>query len=506
MATLLHRAKERMGGFLFGDYQSLDERVRMLVYGLLLLLGYRVFFHGILSGLVHTPDELFWPSGIFHALSPVFDRDDYVSFISYTRHAFIFLWICATLGFLGRFPMMATGFFVFAYWGVYKSEAGTNHTYHVPMYALLIMGLVCRPGRYSLDALLSHAFTRYPFRPSPPSRWEGFALKCLVTLTAYVLFSAGISKVWNGGLQWLDGETLYQYMDRHNRPSGPLGERLLHFLLQHKPWIRLLSVWSVTLELSFILLIFLPASRLFLLLNGCAFHIGIYLLLPPKYLPQMTVYLLLVNWDRLLIPKPWSLPGFARLLFRLAKAAPTTCFPTRSLLPAAGFYMLLVSILAATIIIEKEPYPLTHVPMYSNAMTRDRIGGRTLEELRDIAVLKEMSREYLDRENPWYLKYHIPQQLVVEERLDGHWEAKSPQFLQTEVDPALWGHRITVSLMRDLERQPLSDHMEFPHADQVFQAVCRQKMMREGLKGGFRLVWRLEGGSRVLSVCTGVDH
>jgi len=138
------------------DYPPLDGRIRILVYGLLFYFGLNEVFILIPSNALNCPPELYHPDGI---LGSIFGHDHTPQQIGYfldkTKYIFLLVWFMATIGFLGRTPMLLTGIFLFVFWGVFKSSSGTTHTWHLPMYALFIYGFFLRPDRYSLDHYLA---------------------------------------------------------------------------------------------------------------------------------------------------------------------------------------------------------------------------------------------------------------------------------------------------------------------------------------------------------------
>lgn len=205
-------------------------------------------------------------------------------------------WILCAFGFGGRLPQFVTALGFTAVYSMTKCCSGTGHGLHLAMYALITLALFTRPGRYSLDGLIATYWPRYPLRPRPHVDASGFARTVILGLAIYTLFAGGLTKLYVAGFHWLDGETLQIHVEEMNHPKGKIGEWVLGLVLENRWIAAILSTWTILLEVGSIVALFFPRTRNVLIVNAWLFHLGIYLIMLPKYFPQMVVYLLIFHW------------------------------------------------------------------------------------------------------------------------------------------------------------------------------------------------------------------
>jgi hypothetical protein len=161
---------------------------------------------------------------------------------------------------------LGTWFFVshgYSYADVHHREAP---------FALFLMALPFAPSgaRLSLDALLRRRRGILPELTSPLALWPLKFVHVLLTMT---YLSTGISKLLAGGLGWMNGYTLQNYIlsDAIDR-SIPLGL----WVAQHYWLCVLLSIGTVLFELFYFVSLLLPRTAPFWFLGGVFFHIGLY--------------------------------------------------------------------------------------------------------------------------------------------------------------------------------------------------------------------------------------
>ncbi len=141
--------------------------------------------------------------------------------------------------------------------------------------------LACSPAgaALSLDALQKRRYAAayaMRFEPAPPdaaSEYAGWPLRVVQWLLALAYFSAGTSKLHDGGLAWMNGYTLAFYTAKDGLRWGmPLGI----WIAQHPTVAAALSVGAVFLEVTFFLAILVPRLAWPYVLSGVAMHTGIY--------------------------------------------------------------------------------------------------------------------------------------------------------------------------------------------------------------------------------------
>ena len=434
--------------------------------------------------LGHTPDELFMPSGLM-SWWPDQHAVQWASiFVSQTRELLVVLWFFAAIGFGGRWSLLLAGLLFFVHYGLFKAASGTTHTWHLTLFTLLILGIFSRPGNFTVDGLLSRYFHNYPFPVKPGGIWEGFGIKLVMCCTAYVLFAGGIAKLRYGGMDWLSGETLSHFLKEMPMIKGKIGQSLYGVLESHPFMFRMLSVWTVALELSAPFILFFPRFRWPFVLNAWAFHIGIYLLMLPRYFPQMTVYLLFLN-----------LPGFAGE-FQKNKEAPHLQKISRiSTWLAAGLISFLLLVFTWTMVAAREPYPLTHVPMYSNRMTDEYIGDFQKSSLRTLKSYQSAAIQYIQSEQPWFLYVYTGNMFNVEVWNGYEWEQLGKSFYEGNINRHLWYHRLTWAFCSDMQYQYAHEFKPtFLNTTKIFQAVARQRNGLLNQRLQYRLMWTGDDG------------
>lgn len=452
------------------DYNPLDGRLRCLFYLLLLYLGYNSVLPGAVSRLEACPDSFFEADGLMILLIPAgTSAPELAGFLFYAQYIIIFFWICAAIGLFGRISSLTTALGVFFFWGAMKSCAGTGHDWYLPMYSLLFLGLFSKYDKWSADYWLSTNFSWYPFRDFSRHRYGGLARKLILLTAVFILFAGGVAKLSEGGFEWLNGETLYFYLKEFNQPSHAVGPVLLDFLIANKWIITILSVWTVVLELGSTTILFKKNWRLFYVLNLWAFHIGIYLLMFPRYFPSMVCYLLIVNWRHTYrqiyqvygrILKRLPLYGKISVILRENETAisPTR---TKEAIKRVAFPSVLSVIFIATIIFRFESFPLTYVPMYSTILTEEKVGTYSRADFKNPESLHKIAERYAGGEQPWYIKFYYPRNIEIRlwYRVSAGSEIKTrdvtDEYISLVRNWAKWNQVVTKTTLYDMSDNKL---------------------------------------------------
>lgn len=129
----------------------------------------------------------------------------------------------------------------------------------------------------------------------PLIRWPLRLIQWVIVLT---YFSAGISKLVNGGLDWFNGHTLAYYLAQDGikwlDAAGPG-----MWLAQHPSILSLLSVGTVLFELTFVLAVLFPRIAWVYVAGGTALHIGIYMLQRAPFFQFIVLYIVFAEALRL---------------------------------------------------------------------------------------------------------------------------------------------------------------------------------------------------------------
>jgi hypothetical protein len=185
-------------------------------------------------------------------------------------------WVTAMAGWLALVGLRTrTALFVFALGTWFFVSHGYSYAdvhHREAPFALFLMALPFAPSgaRLSLDALLRRRRGILPELTSPLALWPLKFVHVLLTMT---YLSTGISKLLAGGLGWMNGYTLQNYIlsDAIDR-SIPLGL----WVAQHYWLCVLLSIGTVLFELFYFVSLLLPRTAPFWFLGGVFFHIGLY--------------------------------------------------------------------------------------------------------------------------------------------------------------------------------------------------------------------------------------
>ncbi|MGH7519530.1 MAG: DCC1-like thiol-disulfide oxidoreductase family protein, partial [Gemmatimonadales bacterium] len=151
-----------------------------------------------------------------------------------------------------------------------------------------------------------------PVRPEAElSEYARWPLRTTQWLLVLAYLSAGISKLWHGGLQWFNGYTLtYYFIQDGVRFGSGLGLTLA----QYPALASLLAVGTVLFELTFALAVLVPRLAWPYGLIGTAFHTGIFVLQRAPFFPFVVLYVVFIEslrntWPRALRrpkPAPWT--------------------------------------------------------------------------------------------------------------------------------------------------------------------------------------------------------
>jgi len=192
------------------------------------------------------------------------------------------------------------------------------HSHNMVVVVLLILSLAPGVADFGLDGWLVRRFRRSRGELVPASAWPSQLIKLTLGL-AY--FGAGYCKMAGNPL-WADGTTLQSYlMSKYLVLDCEPG----HWVAQSW-WLCLaLGIATLTLELTFFLIVFYPRLTWYYVLAAIGFHAGIHLTMGINFFPYYGCALLIfLDWS--------TLQALARMPRRLAawlaaavgRAAPAT--------------------------------------------------------------------------------------------------------------------------------------------------------------------------------------
>jgi hypothetical protein len=198
------------------------------------------------------------------------------------------------------------------------SYADVHHT-QAP-FAIFLMALAFSPAgdSLSLDALIRRRRARAAGEPTPIARSMDTAmwpLKLAHVILAMTYFSTGVTKLLVGGLAWMNGYTLQNYIfgDGLYR-TIPAGIWLAH----QQTLCVLLAIGTILFELFYFVSILVPrAARLFFA-GGIMFHIGLYVISGHPFFEHIVLNAILL----LFLDPEWFPRQVSRLMSRRTAQEP----------------------------------------------------------------------------------------------------------------------------------------------------------------------------------------
>jgi len=188
-----------------------------------------------------------------------------------------------------------------------------HHTEALFTIGLWALALSASAATWSIDALresVRRSVREMRFEPksseprlSPFVRWP---LRLMQWLLAMAYLSAGISKLRNGGLEWMNGYSLAYLI---GKDAVERGSALGVWLAGQVPLLRVLSVIAVATEVGFVGALLVPRFTLLFLLAGAGLHAAIYITQRAPFPQFIVLYVVFIEalrayppWRR--IPKP----------------------------------------------------------------------------------------------------------------------------------------------------------------------------------------------------------
>jgi hypothetical protein len=240
--------------------------------------------------LVEKNSHFIQPQMLIRIVAAVVPRE-----LLFTPRAFtIFYWVVVAAGFaalIGLLTRLSLFVFALGVWMIiahWYSYGDFHHESAVFCIFLLLLAFTPAGSRLSLDALIR----RHRNRPAPDTADTAiWPLKVAHVLLALTYFTAGIAKVVVGGVDWVNGYTLQNYVFSDAIARGfPFGVWLAQ---QHTISIAL-SVFTLIFELFFFLSLVLPWTAPLFFLTGIGFHIGLYLAAGHDFFSHMVLLFLLL--------------------------------------------------------------------------------------------------------------------------------------------------------------------------------------------------------------------
>ena len=205
--------------------------------------------------------------------------------------------LLATVGLFTRSALLTLGL---GYWilvGHQWSYGELHHTEALYCIAFVLLALSPSGRCYSLDSWLGRR-SQHPERWGPDARTDTatWALRLMQCLLGIAYFSAGSGKLLDGGLYWMNGETLQMIvLTDYVRFGMPAGLWLIQSF-----WMCVAgAVMTIVVETFFFVAVFVRRVRKYVLAAGVALHLGIYLTMAAPFFTWMVLYVVFVDFEAL---------------------------------------------------------------------------------------------------------------------------------------------------------------------------------------------------------------
>lgn len=240
-------------------------------------------------------------------------------------------WLFGIMAVIGLFSRISLALYFLIYFsslyfdvnmGIYNHEAGLT--------AQILFVLIFSPGikSISVDNLLRKKIPlRSFFTIAPYNNWS---VRLILILIAIGYFTAGISKVRYGRMDWLDGETLSYYLsgkashrnevaqkfilsespdwkgefsiDAYTYGNFQTKDNLLSFaqyVSEQKPIMIFLSVFTVLFEVLAVVILFSKPLKNVVFILAIGFHFSIRIFMGLGFLDYQIICLSLIDWKYL---------------------------------------------------------------------------------------------------------------------------------------------------------------------------------------------------------------
>lgn len=244
------------------------------------------------------------------------------TFLTVTFGVAVVAGVLATIGLYARATMLCAAAANTLLVAHYYSYGEFHHAEALMMIALNVLAVAPSTQVWSVDAARRRRRARgAPSGPSAPAddyessvfaRWP---LRLMQWLLALGYLSAAGSKLYYGGLGWVNGYTLtYHFLSeavRSNRETAL-------FLASLPPWTHIVpSIFALLFELTFVVAVLVPRTAWLYVVAGATFHLAVYATMRFAFFQTIVLYCVFVESLRLYWPKALRSPlrrsGWARV-------------------------------------------------------------------------------------------------------------------------------------------------------------------------------------------------
>jgi hypothetical protein len=233
------------------------------------------------------------------------------SFITATLCVAIAAGVLATVGLYARVTMLCAAAANTLLVAHFYSYGQFHHAEALMIIALNVLAVAPSAAVWSMDA----ARRRRRERRAPSSRSEPagdasvfaqWPLRLMQWLIVLTYLSAAGSKLYYGGLRWVNGYT----MTYHFMSVGVRSDReVALFVASLPPQAHILpSIFALLIELTFVVAVLVPRTAWLYVLAGTALHLAVYLTMEIAFFQTIVLYCVFIESLRRYWPKALRLP------------------------------------------------------------------------------------------------------------------------------------------------------------------------------------------------------
>ena len=208
--------------------------------------------------------------------------------------------ICGGIGFCTRASTVVVLLLGFYLWGLPQCYGKIYHTTSVPVFMFAVFAVSRCGDRLSVDSWLRNKMNWR--QPAENLKTEGaytWPIRLSWAIFGICFFSAGISKVTLGGLEWLTSDQMKWNCIAHHYNEYYVAKWTLAIVCL-PGFSQLSSLATIIFELAGILILFNWKLRAFVIGNLVFMQFGIWLLMGVPFTLWLICYAVFVPWDRIL--------------------------------------------------------------------------------------------------------------------------------------------------------------------------------------------------------------
>jgi hypothetical protein len=254
------------------------------------------------SALGSLPVTILRPTGVMKVFPwGVYDRLLTPSGMTTLKWAMVLSLLLSATGLLTVVSTKTSLLLVLFYQGLVRSFGHFNHDEMLGVYCLAVLAFTPCGDAFSLDRLITKRARPGAAPKDRPRFAYAYPILLMQLLMAWAYFSSALIKMRVAGWKYLSPDNLPALAIFHSLDNlHDTHFRLAFWLPQVKIFLPVAVALVLLWELSFPLAIFFRRLRWWILGAGVLFHLSTLFFMNIFFPHQLALYLIFVNWDRLL--------------------------------------------------------------------------------------------------------------------------------------------------------------------------------------------------------------